>query len=171
VTPAEAIAEARSGNLRPVYLVAGEEHRLVTDVLAALRTAALAGAVVGLNDDLFVAGEVDVERVLGAARTLPMMAQRRLVVVRSLERWEPREGGKSKDEPLDRIADYLKEPSPTTVVVLVASKLDKRRRLVSAAHKEGCSSRAIPCPEPSFQAGSNARSPSAEIGWPAASRT
>lgn len=138
MTPAEAIAEARAGNLRPVYLVAGEEHRLVTDVLAALRAAALAGAVPGLNDDLFIAGEVDVERVLGAARTLPMMARRRLIVVRSLERWEPREGGKSKDEPLDRLADYVKDPSPTTVVVMLASKLDKRRRLVSAAHKEGC---------------------------------
>jgi DNA polymerase-3 subunit delta len=76
--------------------------------------------------------------VLAAARTLPMLAARRLIVVRSIERWEPREGGKGKDEALDRLADYVKDPVPSSVVVLLATKLDKRRRLVTAALKAGC---------------------------------
>jgi DNA polymerase III subunit delta len=141
MTPEQAIAEARSRELRPVYLVVGEEHRLQSDVLAALRSAALEAGVPGLNDDQWVAGEVDVDQVLGAARTLPMLSKLRLVVVRSLERWEPRDGAKSaktKQEPLDKLAEYVKAPVPSTLLVLLAGKLDKRRRLVTTAQKAGC---------------------------------
>jgi DNA polymerase-3 subunit delta len=141
VTPEQAIGEARAGDLRPVYLVAGDEPYLERQVLTELKRAALAGAVPGLNDEYLTAGETSVDRVLSAARTLPMMAKRRLVVVRALERWEPREGqesdGKERELPLDRLAEYTKAPSPSTVLVLVGSGLDKRRRLVTQARSAG----------------------------------
>jgi DNA polymerase-3 subunit delta len=122
VTPEQAVTEAKAGNLRPVYLVVGEESYLESEVLAALKAAALVG------------------RVLAAARTLPMLGKRRLVVVRGLERWEPREGAESKDggkAALDRLGEYAKDPVPTTTLVLVGSGLDKRRRLVTMAKSDG----------------------------------
>jgi DNA polymerase-3 subunit delta len=141
MTPEQAIAEAHAGELRPVYLVSGDEPYFERRVLTELKRAALAGAVPGLNDEYLTAGEASVERVLGAARTLPMMAKRRLVVVRGLERWEPREGqdseGKEREAPLDRLAEYAKAPSPTTVLLLVGAGLDKRRRLVTQARTAG----------------------------------
>ncbi|HEX6765942.1 MAG TPA: DNA polymerase III subunit delta [Polyangiaceae bacterium] len=139
MTPEQAIAEARSGKLRPVYLVVGEETYLEGEVLLALKSAALAGGVPGLNDDRYVAGEVDVDRVLSTARTLPMLAKRRLVVVRNLERWEPKDGGEGKDGKgsLERLAEYAKAASPSTTLVLVGASLDKRRRLVAAARTDG----------------------------------
>ena len=140
VTPDQAVGEAKAGKLRPVYLVVGEESYLEAEVLAALKAAALQGGVPGLNEDRFVAGEVDVDRVLSAARTLPMLGKRRLVVVRSLERWEPREGAEGKDsskQSLDRLGEYAKDPVPSTMLVLVGSSLDKRRRLVTLARNEG----------------------------------
>jgi DNA polymerase-3 subunit delta len=144
MTPEQAIAEARAGELRPVYLVTGDEPYLERRVLTELKRAALAGGVPGLNDELVTAGEVTVERVLSAARTLPMMGKRRLVVVRSLERWEPRDGqdgevkeSKDREPPLDRLLSYAEQPSPTTVLILVGSGLDKRRRLVTKARSAG----------------------------------
>lgn len=138
MTPEQALAEAKSGNLRPVYLLVGNEAYLEAQVLAALKRAALAGAVPGLNDEYLQAGEVTVDRVLSAARTLPMMAKRRLLVVRGLERWEPREGNESKErEPLERLLEYAKSPADTTVLLLVGGELDKRRRLVATARSEG----------------------------------
>jgi DNA polymerase-3 subunit delta len=141
MTPDQAIGEARSGELRPVYLIAGDEPYLERLVLTELKRAALVGAVPGLNDELLTAGEASIERVLAAARTLPMMAKRRLVIVRGLERWEPREGqesdGKDRELPLDRLAEYTKAPSPSTVLLLIGSGLDKRRRLVSHARSAG----------------------------------
>jgi DNA polymerase III subunit delta len=137
VTPEQALQESKSGKLRPVYLVVGPEQYQQSLVVRALRDAALQGGTAGLNDDQWTAGEVGVDVVIGAARTLPMMAPRRWVLVRSLERWEPKgDAGKSADA-LDRLCEYAKNPSPSTVLVMTAAKLDSRRRLMQLAKKEG----------------------------------
>jgi DNA polymerase-3 subunit delta len=138
MTPDEAIREAGQGELRPVYLVVGEERYLSSEVVKALRDAAV-GPGAGFNDELMVAGEATVDAVLAAARTLPMFAKRRSVILRSVERWEVKdgEGKKGNPEALDRLAAYAEDPSPTTTLVLVAQKLDKRRRLVTVAQKRG----------------------------------
>lgn len=141
MTPEQALTEARDGKLRPIYLVVGEEAHRAAAVVRALRQASIGNGIAGLNEDQLTAGEATVESVLSAARTLPMMSQRRLVCVRSLERWEPKgDASKSKGqagEALDRLADYAKDPSPSTTLVLVASKLDNRRRLSVLARNEG----------------------------------
>jgi DNA polymerase-3 subunit delta len=68
-----------------------------------------------------------------------MMAARRFVLVRSVERWEARDGESpsSAEAPLDRLSAYAESPSDTTCLVLVASKLDGRRRIVTQAKKAG----------------------------------
>ncbi len=141
MTPDQALAEATQGELRPVYLVAGDEAYLASAVVAALKTATLKGGVKGLNEDVYQAGEVDVDRVLSDARTLPMMAKRRFVLVRGLERWEPKAGkseGKLTDkDPLEKLLDYAKAPSSSTVLVLMGAGMDKRRKLYTVAKSEG----------------------------------
>jgi DNA polymerase-3 subunit delta len=145
MTPEQALRDAASGELRPVYLVLGDDQFARGRVVSALREATIAGGIAGLNEDQLVAGEVGVEVVLAAARTLPMMARRRFVGVRSLERYEPREGSKGPDA-LEQLASYAEHASPSTTLVLVAEKLDKRRRLVSLAYKAGF---VVDCPAPS----------------------
>jgi DNA polymerase-3 subunit delta len=141
MTPEQAVAEARKPELRPVYLLAGEERYLSSLVLTELRRATLGASDLGLNEDQFDAGEAEPESVIAAARTLPMMAARRLVIVRNVERWEPKSeakpDAKGRGAALDRIGEYAAAPSPTTTLILVAGKLDARRRLVLAAKKEG----------------------------------
>lgn len=144
MTPDEAIREARSGALRPVYLVMGEERLLVDRVLGALREAAMRGGIPGFNEDKFTAGEARVDTILSAAKMVPMMGPRRLVLVRGVERWEAKNeeedeggGGRGAREgsPLDQLAEYAKAPVPSTALVLVATKLHGQRRLVTAAKK------------------------------------
>ena len=142
MTPDQALAEAQRGELRPVYLVAGEEALLASSVVLAIKTASLKGGVAGLNEDQYQAGEVDVDKVLAAARTLPMMAKRRYVLLRGLERWEPKAGGKSEGkitdkDPLEKLLDYAKAPSPSTVLVLLGAGVDKRRKLYTVAKADG----------------------------------
>ncbi|MEB2321440.1 MAG: DNA polymerase III subunit delta [Sorangiineae bacterium] len=139
MTPDEALTEARARELRPVYLVIGEEQYLASMVLGALREAALTSGGRGTSEDRFTAGDDPVEAVVDAARTLPMFARQRLVVVRALERWEPKgdADSKRKTDPFERLLDYAKEPSTSTVLLLTAGKLDKRRRLVTTARSDG----------------------------------
>lgn len=138
MTPEQALKEAETGELRPVYLLVGDEPYLEGQVLSALKQAAMKGGVPGLNDEVLTAGEASVDRVLSAARTLPMMAKRRLVIVRGLERWEPREGVERKgNDPFEALLDYAKNPTPTTLLVLSGGSLDKRRRFVTQAKTQG----------------------------------
>ncbi len=140
MTPDQAIREAQEQKLRPVYLLTGEERHLEGKVVQALKAAATAGGIPGLNEDLLSAQETDVETALAAARTLPMMAKRRFVLVRGLEHWEPRDGAsesKEKANPLDRLLEYAQNPSASTTLVLLGGGLDKRRKLVTSARKDG----------------------------------
>jgi DNA polymerase-3 subunit delta len=147
LTPEEAIQKLSTGDIGPVYLVTGEETYSIERVVAAVRQAVVGGGPAGLNEEKLVAGEADVDRVVSGARMLPMMAKRRLIIVRSLERWDarPTDDDASRSEepepprttPLDRLAAYAESPVPTTCLVLVGSKIDGRRKLVTAARKGG----------------------------------
>jgi DNA polymerase-3 subunit delta len=142
MTPDEAKRRIERGELLPVWLLAGEERLLRDQVLAALTQSALSGGLAELNLDKFTAGEAHVDKVLAATRTVPMMAKRRVILVRGLERWDAGSADSASDDddgkalpPLDRLAEYAKSPIDTTCLILVAQKLDGRRKLVALAKK------------------------------------
>lgn len=137
MTPAAAIDEAKAGKLRPVYLVLGDELYFQRQVLAALRDATLEGGIAGLNDDQVLAQDVAAQRALQLARTTPMMSSRRLVLVRHVEHWEGRGESKRASADFDALAAYAQDPTPTSVLVLSATKLNARRKLVKDAKKQG----------------------------------
>lgn len=150
MTPEQLLDEVRAGTLRPVYVVVGEERLLADRVVAAIREAATKGGVAGFNEDKFTAGEAPIDSILSAAAMVPMMAPRRFVLVRGLDRWEKKAAEADDDvradkgdadalakAPLDRLAEYAKDPAPSTVLLLVATKLHGQRRLVTVAKKGG----------------------------------
>jgi DNA polymerase III subunit delta len=140
LTPDAAIAQARKGALLPVYLVTGEENLLRDQVVAALRAAALGNGIAAFNEDRFTAGEVAIDKVLAALRTVPMMAPRRFVWIRGAERWDANDtddGDRKREAPLDRLAEYCTLPVDSTCLVITSTKLDGRRRLSSIAKKNG----------------------------------
>lgn len=140
MTPDEAIQRATRGDLLPVWLLVGEEHLLRDQALEAITKAALAGGLADFNLDKYTAGEADIGKILGATRMVPMMAKKRVVLVRGLERWDASAGEASGEDkkalpPLDQLAEYAKAPVDSTCLVLVAQKLDGRRKIVTAAKK------------------------------------
>ncbi len=148
MTPDEAIKRAEQNDLLPVWLLLGEERVLRDQALAAITRSALAGGLAELNLDKFTAGETPVDKILGATRTVPMMAKKRVVIVRGLERWDASASGGGGDDageddngkalpPLDRLAEYAKAPIDSTCLILVAGKLDGRRKIVTLAKKSG----------------------------------
>lgn len=144
MTPEQAISQAGAGELLPVYLVVGEERHLADQVIAALKTSVAQGGIPGLNDDTMDAPGASVEEVLSVARTMPMMASRRWLLARNIETWDAvKKSDKTPNakkkaiSPLDALAAYAASADPATVLVLVASKLDKRRKLYTIAKKEG----------------------------------
>ena len=144
MTPDEAIKRVEKGEILPVWLVVGEERMLRDAVVAAITKAALANGLPDFNHDKFTAGETHVDKVINATRMVPMMAKKRVVFVRGLERWDTAAGSGSDEDddgkalpPLDRLAEYAKAPIDSTTLILVAQKLDGRRKIVALAKKSG----------------------------------
>jgi DNA polymerase-3 subunit delta len=133
---------SESSAFPPVVLIEGPELTLRDAALAELRERVLAGAMREFNEDRFdfsVAG-TDPAEVIAAARTLPVMAQGRLVLVRGLS---DRRAEKFTEGAL---AAYLDGPNASTCLVLEAESADKRRAWVKRVAKIG---RVIDCSGPS----------------------
>jgi DNA polymerase-3 subunit delta len=82
----------------------------------------------GFNYDV-VEGKPKASQIVALAQTLPMMAKMRMVFVRDLALLPADEG--------EALLDYVAKPNPSTVVVALTSKLDKRLKLFAQLSKKG----------------------------------
>lgn len=126
--------ELAAGRVRPAYLLAGEEPLLRDDALALLREHVLAGAPEDFNFDRLDGESTTAARLSEAVCTLPVMAQRRLVVLREPEprRRGGRGGGAGElAASLPAILEDLADQQGT-VLVVTAERIDRRARWVKA---------------------------------------
>ena len=113
----KALQELDTGKVRPVLVLVGTETLLVERAIAAAKKATVGSqGIAGFNEDLFQGDQTDGRTVVNAARTMPMMADRRFVLVRRVDAM--------RGDSHAVLADYLKDPAPEACVVLVAAKLD-----------------------------------------------
>ena len=126
--PSDLAAEWKAGKFRPVYYLFGEESASKAD--AVLRLKAL------FKPDDFnlreFTGDPSSEHpaIVSEALTLPVFADRRLVIVRN---------PKIPAEARAALAEYLRSPSPTTTLVLLCEdrRPDKKDALANAAAAAG----------------------------------
>jgi DNA polymerase III subunit delta len=128
-TPQSVLKSLKKGEVEPLYWLFGAEHYLADRVLTALREAALKGSPRGFNLDVFLGKETSAAQILQAAKTLPMMAKRRLVIVKDASELKAAE-----QEPL---ANFIKDPVKETTLVFVSEKVDRRTKLFQAFSKAG----------------------------------
>jgi DNA polymerase-3 subunit delta len=112
-------------------------------VLAERATEAVANACLdpSLRDlayTVYYADETTADEVVMEARTLPFLAERRVVLVRHAEAYLKAE---SRLAPL---MAYLEEPSESTVLMLVAASIDRRTRFFKLCEKAGA---VVECPQ------------------------
>jgi len=120
--------EIERGAIAPVYYLTGEADVLKEEFTSRLVDAVLPASARDFNFDLRNAGDLDPAALHTLIETPPVLAERRVVVVKGLEQW--RRGAKVWDV-LER---YLEHPSSATVLVLLeGSGQEPRDRLVRAA--------------------------------------
>ena len=76
-----------NARLQPLYLLHGEEEFFINEALFLIEKAALGDMGRDFNFDSFHAKETPASNILDVAETLPMMAQRRMVIVRDADKW------------------------------------------------------------------------------------
>src|SRR5262245_40978341 len=123
--------EIARGEIDPIYCLYGKERFLLGRALEALRTAVLEPATRDFNYDALDAQKAGVPGIVAAARTLPMMGRRRLVVVRGIDELRESAG-------IDDLVAYIAAPAPETVLVLLAGeRIDARTKLFAALKRRG----------------------------------
>ena len=133
--PSEEIrSDLRTGDLKPIYLLFGEQAFLARKAFDALFAACVKGGPRGFNEQIFLGESISGGDVASAASTLPMMGPRRTIVVRNVD--------KLKKDAQERLATYCASPSSTTVLLLLGSDgsrkaLDGRGKLAKSIKKAG----------------------------------
>jgi DNA polymerase III subunit delta len=116
-----------AGKIDPVYIVVSDQPLLLTRAVQAIADAVVPESARGFNYDIMEGKGATASRIMAAAQTLPMMAQRRLVLVRGFDQLSAAEHMK--------LVPYIDSPNPSTTLVATADKLDKRTKFFVAANK------------------------------------
>lgn len=156
-TPAEIKKLIKSGKTGPLYLLEGDDLQSRHDL--ALEFANLVDeGLQAFNVASFYANEATnaagrdqlIGALLSTARTLPMMADKRVVIVHEAERLLAPKRAKDDDDqgeldvakkakrgatPAEELEAYVGKPEPMTTLVFVAGSLDANRRIVKLLRK------------------------------------
>ena len=130
-TPSAVRKQIKARNTDPLYLIIGDDETEKA-TLAAEFAEVVEDELRAFNVDRLYGGEASITDLIHAARTLPMMSSRRIVLVLRAERLLiPKRESEKTARDLEALAAYLEAPQPHATVVFVASELDKRRRVTS----------------------------------------
>jgi DNA polymerase-3 subunit delta len=128
LTREELKGELKAGKIRPLYLLFGPEDYLRDAAARVITDTALKGAALReFNESSFDLTSADVQHAIAAAEQLPMMAERRVVLVTGFSRKPPRAPLREEDAAV--LERYVTRPVETSVVIFVADNLDKRLKL------------------------------------------
>lgn len=158
-TVAEIRKQIKSGKTGPLYLLEGDDLQSRHDL--ALEFAGIVDeGLQAFNVQSFYANEATnasardqlIGQILSNARTLPMMAPRRVIMVHEADRLLAPKRAKDEDDgaeadvpkkgkrapattPAEELEAYIAEPEPMTTLVFVSGPLDGNRRIVKLLRK------------------------------------
>lgn len=123
------INDVKNGNFVPVYLLMGTEPYYPDLVCDEIVKFALTDSERDFNQTVFYGLDTDAGTVASECRSYPMMAERRLVVVKEAQSMKT----------LEDLATYASDPMESTVLVILmhGASADKRRALYKNVQKKG----------------------------------
>lgn len=106
--------------LSPLYFCFGDEPYLLNQIPDRFKYAVLDENSFDFNYSLFYAGSSDINTIKDAVETLPIMTMSRLVILKNAQ--------DLKDSEWNELESLFSNPVPSTVFVLMADKVDKRKK-------------------------------------------
>lgn len=119
----------------PVYLFYGQETYLKKHVISQIKELMFSGVNSEFNIVVFDAEETEVSEIVNSANALPFMFGQKLMIVKNTHWFK---SGKSKDDDMNMLLDYIKNPNPTTCLIFDAGEeIDKRKKIFKTIEKYG----------------------------------
>jgi DNA polymerase III subunit delta len=122
------------------YYLHGPEDVLKDEAVRTILDLALDPAMRDFNFDQRSAAQLNPEDVYSLCNTVPMLAERRVVVIRDVEAWKRKSRGRAE------FLRYLEQPNPQTVVIMVQGSAEEGedRELSQLAFAVRCESLSAP---------------------------
>jgi DNA polymerase III subunit delta len=127
LTPQAVMADVKTGNLKPVYFLMGDESYYIDLITAFLLDHLMTEAEKEFDLSVVYGKDVDTPQIIALSRQYPMLAKLRIVLVK--------EAQDLKD--LDKLTFYLEKPMPTTILIInyKNGSIDKRKKVASELDK------------------------------------
>jgi DNA polymerase-3 subunit delta len=125
---ADLYRQLKSGQVAPLYLFEGKEGYLRDETLKQLIAETVDESVRDFNVAGISVAKGDLDQALAAARQMPMISARRVVVVTDFEEI-------SDERQLETLKDYLRKPVETTALIFLTAGLDNRRNIATMLRK------------------------------------
>lgn len=121
--------DLKSGKYSPVYILMGDEAYFIDKIADYIAQNAMLEEERDFNQDMVFGSDVTSNRIVDMARQFPVMANRRVVIVKeaqNLKNW-------------DRLEKYMEKPVQTTVLVLCYKNgtIDGRKKILPKAAAVG----------------------------------
>ena len=132
--------ELKAGKYHPVYFLQGEEPYFIDCISDFIEANVLDEAEKTFDQMVVYGRDVSKEAVVGLAKGFPMIAKRRVIIVKEAQSINNLTGSKSKSQKAqqeDLLEKYLENPTPSTILVFCHKykTLDKRTTLYKAFEK------------------------------------
>ena len=108
--------------LNPLYFIFGDEPYLVNQCVDRFKYSVLDENSFDFNYNLFYAGDTEIHHIKDVVETLPAFSSHRLVIVKGVDQF--------KDSEWAEIENLFSNPVQSTVFVLFAEKVDKRKKAI-----------------------------------------
>ena len=124
------VADIKDGNIKPIYLLMGEEPYYIDKISNYIEDNVLDEADKGFNQVVLYGSDITVDDIVANAKRFPMMAERQVVIIKEAQ---------ELSRTIEQLSKYAENPQPSTVLVInyKYKKIDKRKALYKTIKKSG----------------------------------
>ncbi len=119
----------KNQKIYPLYFLFGDESFLLDEAVESLTKILLSENLKDFNFSSFYATDVEVQNLRDAIETLPVMAPRRVVILK--------EAHELKDKEWEELLPLIESPVESTTWICIAQKADKRKKFLKAFLNHG----------------------------------
>lgn len=127
--PLELKKSIQKRNFSPLYFFYGDETFLIEKTVADIKEKVIDPNLSDFNLNIFYGKESAPQDIINSAKTLPLMSDYRLVIVK--------EADQLKSSSLEKFSSYFASPLSSTCLIFCAEKMVFKSKLLTAFRKRG----------------------------------
>lgn len=131
------ISSLKQGKILPLYLFFGEEEFLIQEAIDLIIKKIVEPGARDFNFNALYCRDTPASEIVNLCQTLPFMSEKRLVIARDVDAL--------KAGDLEELVPYLKDPSPSTCLIMVSNQGKyEKKAVISAVEANGAVTRFFP---------------------------